>query len=61
LKLRKLELFAVKKKIKPTKQNSDWLIDWLIDASPDPVCWIVIPIDGKANPSLCYGEIPPFK
>jgi hypothetical protein len=23
----------------------------LIDASPDQVSWIVIPIDGKANPS----------
>jgi hypothetical protein len=23
----------------------------LIDASPDQVSWILIPIDGKANPS----------
>jgi hypothetical protein len=33
----------------------------LMDASSDQVSWILIPIDGKANPSSFCGDIPPFK
>jgi hypothetical protein len=54
-KLREIELFAGKKNQTQKTQLR------LIDASPDQVCWIVSPIDGKANPSWFCEEIPPFK